>query len=171
MAIARYTLDDRPRMSEALDNCLRAEEAAGLESVLATTHGNYAEALISLGDPEGGARHQLEALELARSLGQVTLVAFSHMIAARFALEDGDATDAVQLQTAADAILAHQGYQLYTADEEQRTSLLESARSVLGAEGFARAAATEASNNPEQIADLTESILRRRATAPLTTGG
>jgi len=171
MAIARYTLDDRPRMSEALDNCLRAEEAAGLESFLATTHGNYAEALISLGDPEGGARHQLEALELARSLGQATLVAFSHMIAARFALEDGDATDAVQLQTAADAILARQGYQLYTADEEQRTSLLESARSVLGAEGFAGAATTGASNDPEQIADLTESILRRRATAPLTTGG
>ena len=117
----------------------RAEEAAGLESFLATTHGNYAEALLSLGDPAGGARHQLEALELARSLGQATLVAFSHMVAARFALEDGDAADAVRLQAAADAILAREGYQLYAADEDQRTSLLESAKSRTGRRRLRRA--------------------------------
>jgi predicted ATPase/class 3 adenylate cyclase len=171
MAIARYTIDDRVGMSEALDACLRADEAAGLESFLATTHGNYAEALLSLGDPAGGARHQLKALELARSLGQATLIAFSHMVAARFALEAGDADDAVRLQAAADAILAREGVQLYAADEEQRTSLLESAASVLGTEGFASATAAGASSAPEQIADLTETILRRRATTPLTTGG
>jgi tetratricopeptide (TPR) repeat protein len=171
MAIARYTIDDRAGMSEALDACLRADEAAGLESFLATTHGNYAEALLSRGDPAGGARHQLKALELARSLGQATLIAFSQMVAARFALEAGDAADAVRLQAAADAILAREGVQLYAADEDQRTSLLESAASVLGTEGFASAAAAGASSAPEQIADLTETILRRRATTPLKTGG
>jgi tetratricopeptide (TPR) repeat protein len=128
LAIARNTMGDLAGASEALDHCLRAEEAAGLDTFLATTHGNYAEALMGLGDPEGAARHQLAALELARSMGQATLIAYSHMVAARFALEDGHAADAVRLQSAADSILAREGVSLYAGDEEQRVALLESAR-------------------------------------------
>ena len=93
LAIARWTLGDRQAAAEALEQCLRAEEVAGLDSFLATTHGNYAELLLALGDPAGAARHQLAALELARSMGQATLVAYSHMVAARFALDDDAAAD------------------------------------------------------------------------------
>ena len=106
---------------------------------LANTHGNYAEMLLELGDPAGAARHQLAALDSARSTGQPLPVAFSHMVAARFALEEGAVVDAVALQSAADAILAREGYSLYATDEQQRLLLLEQARQVLGATDFEQA--------------------------------
>jgi predicted ATPase/class 3 adenylate cyclase/tetratricopeptide (TPR) repeat protein len=171
LAIARNTVGDLAGASEALDHCLRAEEAAGLDTFLATTHGNYAEALMGLGDPEGAARHQLAALELARSMGQATLIAYSHMVAARFALEDGHAADAVRLQSAADSILAREGVSLYAGDEEQRVALLESARRDLGENAFERARADGESSHPDELADETEATLRRRAVLPSTTGG
>ena len=39
-ALARYTLGDIERRRTALDHGLAAEEAAGLETFLANTHGN-----------------------------------------------------------------------------------------------------------------------------------
>ena len=61
------------------------------------------------------------------------------MVAARFALEEGAVVDAVALQSAADAILAREGYSLYATDEQQRLLLLEQARQVLGATDFEQA--------------------------------
>jgi predicted ATPase/class 3 adenylate cyclase len=171
VAIARNIMGDLAGASVALDHCLRAEEAAGLDTFLATTHGNYAEVLLGLGDPEGAARHQLAALDLARSMGQATLIAYSHMVAARFALEDGHAADAVRLQSAADSILAREGVSLYAGDEEQRVALLESARRDLGDDAFDRARADGESSHPDELADETEATLRRRAVLPSTTGG
>ena len=171
LAIARANSNDLVGASEALDQCLRAEEAAGLDAFLANTHGNYAEMLLALGDSAGAARHQLAALELARSMGQATLVAYSHMVAARFALDDGAAADAVRLQASADSILAGEGVSLYASDEEQRGALLESARRSLGDAGFELAGFEGASSRAETVADQTDSILRRRAAAPSTTGG
>jgi predicted ATPase/class 3 adenylate cyclase len=171
VAIARNIMGDLAGASMALDHCLRAEEAAGLDTFLATTHGNYAEVLLGLGDPEGAARHQLAALDLARSMGQATLIAYSHMVAARFALEDGAVADAVRLQSAADSILAREGVSLYAGDEEQRLALLERARRELGDAAFERARADGESSDPEQLADETEATLRRRAALASTTGG
>jgi predicted ATPase/class 3 adenylate cyclase/tetratricopeptide (TPR) repeat protein len=171
LALACNTMGDLAGASLALDHCLRAEEAAGLDTFLAATHGNYAEVLMALEQPEEAARHQLASLELARSLGQPTLIAYSHMVAARFALEDGAAADAVRLQSAADAILAREGVSLYAGDEEQRTALLESARRELGDDAFARARTDGESSPAERLADETEATLRRRAVSPSTTGG
>jgi hypothetical protein len=164
-------MGDLAGASVALDHCLRAEEAAGLDTFLAATHGNYAEVLMGLGDPEGAARHQLAALDLARSMGQATLIAYSHMVAARFALEDGHVADAVRLQSAADSILAREGVSLYAGDEEQRVALLESARRDLGDDAFERARIDGESSHPDELADETETTLRRRAVLPSTTGG
>ena len=54
-AIAHFTMGDLVATSAALDQCIRAEKAAGLETFLANTHGNYAEALLALGDSAGAA--------------------------------------------------------------------------------------------------------------------
>jgi predicted ATPase len=167
-ALAHFTMGDLVATSAALDQCIRAEKAAGLETFLANTHGNYAEALLALGDPAGAAQHQLAALDMARSFGQRTSIAFSHMVAARFALEEGAARDAVRIQSAADVILAHEGYSLYAGDEEQRVALLAAAREALGPVEFDQARADGESTPADQLADQTEAILRHRAAAPST---
>jgi hypothetical protein len=106
---------------------------------------------------------------MARAMGQVDLIAFSHMVAARFALEDGAAADAVRLQAAADVMLACGGVSLYPGDEELRLNLLESAGRALGDDEFQQARADGASSQLDHIADLTAMILRRRAASPSIT--
>ena len=169
-ALAHFDMNNLEAAAWALDHGLAAEEAAGLETFLVNTHGNYAETLLQLGDTAGAARHQLAALDLGRSTAQAHTVAFSIMVAARFALEEGAAADAVRLQSAADAILAEDGYALYARDEEQRVALLESARQALGDDGFEQARIDGASSPAELAADETETILRRRAAPPSTRG-
>ncbi len=171
VALARNAQGDLSAASVALDHCLLAEEAAGLDTFLANTHGNYAEVLIALGDPEGAAMHQLASLDFARSMGQATLIAYSHMIAARFALEDDAADDAVRLQSAADVILAREGVSLYAGDQELRLALLESARDALGVAGFEQARSEGESTPVEELADQTEAMLLRRAVSSSRTGG
>ena len=171
-AIAHNVLGDPTAACAALDHCLRAEAEAGLETFLANTHGNYAEVLLALDDPVGAAEHQLAALELARSMGAPTLIAYSQMVAARFALEDGSAAEAVRLQSAADVILAREGVSLYTGDEEQRVALLDAARRILGDAGFEQARVAGESSPAELLADQTEALLRHRAAASTSaTGG
>ncbi len=171
VAIARGSMGDLDGACRALDRGLAAEEAAGLETFLANTHGNYAEALMALGDLAGAARHQLAALDSARSTGQATSIAFAHMVAARFAMEEGAAREAVVIQSAADAILLHEGYSLYDGDEELRVALLDAARESLGAAAFEQARIEGPSIPADLLADQTEAILRRRAAAPANTGG
>jgi hypothetical protein len=124
--------------------------------------------LLQLDDTAGAARHQLAALELGRSTGQEHTIAFSFMVAARFALEEGAALDAVRLQSAADAIITREGYSLYAADEQERSALLAGAREALGPAAFDRAREEGESMLVDQLADQTEAILRRRAAS---TGG
>ena len=171
LALACNAAGDLAGASDALDHCLRAEEAAGLDTFLAATHGNYAEVLMTLDDWEGAARHQLACLELARSMGQATLIAYSHMVAARFALDDGAVADAVRLQSAADVILAREGVSLYSGDAELRSALLESAKRALGEADFEQARLDGESSPAEQLADQTEARLQRRAATSSTTGG
>jgi predicted ATPase/class 3 adenylate cyclase len=171
VALAHYSMGDLDAAARALDECLAAEEAAGLETFLATTHGNYAELLLDLGDRAGAARHQLAALDLARSTGQQHQIAFALMVAARLALEDGAAADGVRLQAAADVILAREGDSLYAADEEQRLAFLDAARDELGAAEFDRSRTEGMSAPVDQLADQADAILRRRAASSSTTGG
>jgi predicted ATPase len=170
-ALARYALGDLSGAAAALDHGLAAEEAAGLETFLVNTHGNYAEMLLQLGDAQGAARHQLAALDLGRSTGQAHVVAFSFMVAARFALEDGNAVDAVRLQAAADVMIAREGHSLYGADQQAREALLDAARAQLGQHEFERASADGAAAPVDRLATQTEEILRRRAAHDEHQGG
>jgi predicted ATPase/class 3 adenylate cyclase/tetratricopeptide (TPR) repeat protein len=170
LALAHYTTGDLDAAADALDHCLDAEAAAGLETFLVNTHGNYADLLLQRGDSAGAARHQLAALDLARSTGQAHTVAFSLMVAARFASEEGDAADGVRLQAAADVIIAREGYSMYAADEQQRSDFLAAARQTLGAAAFDRARADGESSPVDRLADEAETVLRRRAAASATAG-
>lgn len=163
LAIAHHTLGDVESACSALDRCLRAEEAAGLETFLANTHGNYAEALMQLGEPVGAAQHQLSALEYARSMGQTVNIAFACMVAARLSLEDGDALTAIRIQSGADEILAGEGYLLYAADEQQRRVLLESGRRELSGIEISQAEDAGRTTPTDQLADQSAAILQRRA--------
>jgi predicted ATPase/class 3 adenylate cyclase/tetratricopeptide (TPR) repeat protein len=170
-AIAHNTMSDLEAASAALDQCLRAEQAAGLETFLANTHGNYAEVLMALGDYFGAAEHQLQALDHARSMGQAVNIAFSCMLAARFALEDGRAGEAVLIQTGADAILDREGFSLYAGDEQQRVALLDAARRAVGPGPYEHAEADGRSMRTEQLADQAATILRQRVASSPRQGG
>ncbi|MGZ4279294.1 MAG: hypothetical protein ACXVVU_21810, partial [Solirubrobacteraceae bacterium] len=140
---------------------LAAASAAGMETYLATTHGNLAEARLRLGDEGSAAGHQATSLELARALGQTVLVAFSMMIGARLIAARGDARRAVVLQTAADAVLADASYALYDEDAELRAALMAPAREALGAEDFDRAVAEGRGLDRDAAADLAAGVLAR----------
>ena len=116
-----------------------------------------------MGDPAGAAQHQLDALDAARSMGQAVNIAFSCMVASRFAIEDGTPAEAVRIQTGADVILDLEGFSLYPGDAQQREALLSAARTALGPEAFTLARDEGRSMDVDQLADLTVAILRRRA--------
>jgi hypothetical protein len=139
----------------AFEEELVAASAAGMETYLATTHGNIAEARLRLGDERSAAAHQAISLELARALGQSVLVAFSMMIAARLTR----AREAAVLQTAADAALAEASYALYDEDAEVRDALMASAREQLGDEDFDRAVAEGHTLDHDAAADLAAAVL------------
>jgi predicted ATPase/class 3 adenylate cyclase len=155
LGIALAAAGDMAGAAVAFEEELVAASAAGMETYLATTHGNIAEARLRLGDERSAAAHQAISLELARALGQSVLVAFSMMIAARLTR----AREAAVLQTAADAALAEASYALYDEDAEVRDALMASAREQLGDEDFDRAVAEGHTLDHDAAADLAAAVL------------
>jgi hypothetical protein len=138
-----------------------------METFLATTHGNLAEAQLQLGDEAAAAGHQATSLDLARAYGQSVVIAFSMMIAARLTAARGQARQAVVLQSAADEVLAGASYALYDEDADVRAALMSAARSDLGATEFDQAVAEGRGLDNDDAADLAASVLlavRRRPT-------
>jgi hypothetical protein len=165
--IALGTLGDLPGAAAAFAEELAAASAAGMETFLATTNGNLAEAQLQLGDEAAAAGHQAIALDLARAYGQSVVIAFSMMIAARLTAARGQSRQAVVLQSAADDVLAGASYVLYDEDAEVRAALMSAARSDLGETEFDRAVAEGRGLDNDTAADLAASVLlavRRRAT-------
>ena len=155
LGIALAAAGDMAGAAAAFEEELVAASAAGMETYLATTHGNLAEARLRLGDEGSAAAHQAISLELARALGQRVLVAFSMMIAARLTR----AREAAVLQTAADAALADASYALYEEDAEVRDALMASAREQLGDDDFGRAVAEGHGLDHDAAADLAAAVL------------
>jgi predicted ATPase/class 3 adenylate cyclase len=165
--IALGTLGDLPGAAAAFAEELAAASAAGMETFLATTNGNLAEAQLQLGDEAAAAGHQAIALDLARAYGQSVVIAFSMMIAARLTAARGQSRQAVVLQSAADDVLAGASYVLYDEDAEVRAALMSAARSDMGETEFDRAVAEGRGLDNDAAADLAASVLlavRRRAT-------
>jgi tetratricopeptide (TPR) repeat protein len=102
------------------------------DSLVATTLGNLAETALRRDRLDEAARHQLACLEVARSLGQPVLVAFSIIMAAHISARRKQWHEAIGLQLAADAVLADVGYVLFDTDERSRRELLDAARQHLG---------------------------------------
>jgi predicted ATPase/class 3 adenylate cyclase len=155
LGIALAAAGDMAGAAVAFEEELVAASAAGMETYLATTHGNIAEARLRLGDERSAAAHQAISLELARALGQSVLVAFSMMIAARLTR----AREAAVLQAAADAALAEASYALYEEDAEVRDALMASACEQLGDEDFDRAVAEGLALDHDAAADLAAAVL------------
>jgi predicted ATPase/class 3 adenylate cyclase len=160
LGIALGTLGDVRGAASAFERELAAASEAGMETFLATTYGNLAEAHLQLGDEVAAARHQETCLELAREQRQPVLIAFSMMIAARLVARRGVPWQAVVLQAAADGLLEKASYALYDEDVNVRAALLASARAALGGQRHRRAAAEGRALDPEAAADLAAAVLR-----------
>jgi predicted ATPase/class 3 adenylate cyclase len=104
----------------------------GLETFAATTTGNLAEVSLRLGRHRDAARYQLECLELAGSLGQPVLVAFSMIVAAHLVATEERWELAVQLLTSADVVLTESDYSMYESDVSAHDELLAQASDHLG---------------------------------------
>jgi predicted ATPase/class 3 adenylate cyclase len=159
LGIALGTLGDVQGAAEAFEEELAAASAAGMETFLATTHGNLAEALLQLGDEAAAAGHQAIALDLSRAYGQSVGIAFSMMIAARLSAVRGQARHAVVLQSSADEVLTGASYALYDEDAEIRAALMEAARAQLGETEFNRAVAKGRGLDTDAAADLAATVL------------
>jgi predicted ATPase/class 3 adenylate cyclase len=159
LGIALAAAGDVAGAATAFEEELAAASAAGMETYLATTHGNLAEARLQLGDEAAAAAHQAISLELARALGQRVLVAFSMMIAARLTAARGEARRAVVLQAAADRALADASYALYEDDAQMRAALMSAAREQLGGDDFDRAVAEGDGLDHDAAADLAAGVL------------
>ncbi len=113
----------------------------GYDVPRASTLGNLAETALRQGRIAEAAAYQRQCLEVAEQVGHATLAAFSIIVAARIAANDGDWRGAVRLQTAADAMLRRSHYVLYDFDEDARARLLDEAERHLGSRGVEQARA------------------------------
>ncbi|MFP5336619.1 MAG: adenylate/guanylate cyclase domain-containing protein [Actinomycetes bacterium] len=162
VGIARGTAGDLSGAVSAFQHELAAVDAAGVDFLVATAHGNLAETYLRMGDLRAAAAHQRTCLELARAQQQTVLVALSVMLAARIVVAT-DAAGAVVLQTVADRVLAAAGYALYSEDRELRDQLLRQAGQRLGRAASDAARTQGAATELDVAAGLADDVLRRAA--------
>lgn len=129
------------RAADAFEEELQSASSAGIETSLAKIHGNIAEAALQLEMFERAARHQTEALALARSNGEPVLVAYSVMVAARLLLhQGGHEREVAVLHEAALHALAQAGHVLYSVDAGVGDDLRAAVEEIIGADAYAAAA-------------------------------
>jgi predicted ATPase/class 3 adenylate cyclase len=159
LGIANAALGDLDASAAAFAEELRAATTAGIETHLATLHGNLAETYLRLGDEAAAARHQALSLAIARDWGQPVLIAFALMVGARLASARGRSREAASLQAKADELLQESDYALYEEDDAIRSTLLADAEARLGTEEFSAARAEGAALTTDAAADLAEGVL------------
>jgi predicted ATPase/class 3 adenylate cyclase len=167
LGIALGTLGDVRGAAAAFEQELAAASAAGIETFLAASYGNLAEAQLKMGDDAAAAGNQATALELARAYGKRVIVAFSMMIAARLTAARGQSRQAVVLQAAADVVLEGASFVLYDENAGVRATLMDTVRLDLGELEFERAMTEGRKLDSDDAADLAASVLlavRRHAT-------
>ena len=138
LGIARFAGGDHAGAAAAFEFELGAWQRLGLEALQVSAHGNIAESLLTFGDRPGAAHHQRQCLQLALRYGQPLMTAYSLMVAARLAADDGLWPTAVRLQIAADEQLALIGSVMYAADRQAADTVLAEAAARLGADEFER---------------------------------
>jgi tetratricopeptide (TPR) repeat protein len=162
LGIARISAGDAAGAAIAFEREIDSWKQVGREALLVSAHGNLAEALIRVGDRQRAAQHQLVCLELAVQYGQPLMVAYSAMVAARFAGDDGDWATATRLQTAADRELHRIGHMMYPADRAAAEAMLAEAEMHLGPAEFAagRASMVEISALVAHTTDVLQGVGR-----------
>jgi predicted ATPase/class 3 adenylate cyclase len=159
LGLATAALGDLRASADAFSEELGAATAAGIETHLATLHGNLAETYLRLGDEPAAAQHQVLSLGFARDWGQPVLIAFTLMVAARLASARARFGEAVVLEAKADELLSEADYALYDEDEAIRSQLLAEAEAQLGSVDFAAARAEGIALTVDAAADLAERVL------------
>jgi len=144
---------------------LAAEEAAGLEVMRCTTRSNLAEALLREGDSVGAAQHQLAVLDEARANQDLTLIAFSVLVAAQLSLEGGHAEEAEVLHTAGGRLLAEAGVALLASDLDGLSTMGATITSRLDPEAHRRAVREAESLDLDAAADRAAEALTLTAHA------
>ncbi len=158
LGIARVSQGDNAAGSAALERELAIYVTRGIESKTASAHGNVAEVALRTDDLVLAAEHQSKCLDLAVTLGQPVMLAYSSVVAAQLARRRGEWRTAVTLQTSSDAILAEIGHTLYEADEKTSNALLTAARSELSNTEFDAARRAGLQMDPIEAAVMTEAL-------------
>jgi hypothetical protein len=153
---------ERGSMSEAIEALrdeLAAEEEAGLELMRCTTRSNLAEALLREGHALEAARHQAAVLDEARANQDVTLIAFSVLVAAQVSLDDGHVYEAQVLRTAGQQLLDDAGVALLSVDLDALSALDTAIVSDLGAEPHRLATLEARGLDADAAADRASDVL------------
>jgi non-specific serine/threonine protein kinase len=157
---ALVALGDVEGAAAAFEQEVACAKAAGMETFLATSYGNLAEAQLRLGNESAAAGNQAASLELARADGKPLIIAFAMNIAARLAAARQQPHEAVVLQTAADRAFAETSFAFTQQDLEVRAALLRGARGDLGEVRFEQAVTDARNLDPDAAADLAASVLQ-----------
>jgi len=134
VGIAALTEGSFDAAEEAFTEELGTYEALGLLAPLASAHGNVAEAALGGGHLRRAAHHQQRCLDLATTLGQPVMVAFSAIVAARLLAGRADET-AVALLAGSEVILDRTGVRLYEMDTAEIERVRREATARLGPTG------------------------------------
>jgi predicted ATPase/class 3 adenylate cyclase len=162
---ARDMLGDLAGAATAVREELEASVVLRDEPMLAMAHGNAAEIALRQGEVAAAARHQLAALDLAVALGQLGMVAFTLIVAARIAARREDFAEAVRLNNKGEQILDDIQYSLYESDRQLTKEMLTEARNRLGGDFDRHAEAGLALDVTEAI-EITRRLLTTAAHKP-----
>lgn len=152
-------LGDLEAARGALEEELVLNRTVGHAPGVSASHGNLAEVALRLGDTEQAAFHQRSCLELALAQRSLTMIAFSLIVAARLAGDEGRWETAVQLHARAEVLLAETGLTLYEDDQQQSDRLLADARGELGDAEFDRATQAGRRLAVDDAAELADEVL------------
>jgi predicted ATPase len=149
--------------AEMLTQVIERARSIDDDSTLLSALGEMAELELRRGDARASAGLQRDALFLALEIGDHVMTAFSMIIAARISEPQGRGEQAVQLHSAAEALLEEAGFRLLPPDQALSTRMLTAARRRLGADGFASAMAAGRLMELSDAIRMTDTVLQHAA--------
>jgi hypothetical protein len=118
-----------------------------------------AELALRAGEVDEAARRQLVALRLGLEHGSMVMVAYSLIVAARFAAGTDEWEDALDLGLAATSMLHTSGIALYDHDQALLDDVIAKARAELGVDAL-----PGRSDDVNEVVDRAAAILHRHIT-------
>jgi hypothetical protein len=132
LGISLLSLGDLPAAFEAFRCELELYEELGVDANVASANSNLAETALRLDDRYLAAVHQQASLDLALTIGQPVMLAYSTIVAAQLAAADDEWVLALRLLGAGQAGLHDAGILLYDADQAVVDRLRQQGTGSLG---------------------------------------